>query len=70
MDTSHLNALMLRLSHESVRLANARTPQERELRSVWVAGIEQEIAREREFIGLGPDEASGMTDDELLAELT
>lgn len=57
-DTSHLDALQLRLSHERDRLARAKTEQEREMRRVWVAQIEKEIGLERD-----------MTDDELLAEL-
>lgn len=36
--TDHLSALRLRLSHERVRLAAARTAGERELRAVWVSG--------------------------------
>lgn len=62
--SDHLAALELRLSHERVRLQQAKTPAERELRQVWVAQIEKEIAGEREFIS-EPD----MTDDELLAAL-
>lgn len=64
-DRSHLDALELRLSHERVRLANAKSKSEKEMRAVWIAGIEKEIAREREFIGADVD----MSDDELLAEL-
>lgn len=65
---SHLSALELRLSNERVRLANAKTAKERELRLVWIAQIEKEIDREIEFIGRVAE--SDMTDDELLAALT
>ena len=65
---SHLSALELRLSNERVRLANAKTAKERELRRVWIAQIEKEIDREIEFIGKVAE--SDMTDDELLAALT
>ena len=43
-DTSHLDALQLRLSHERSYLAAAKSDGERELRSVWIAQIEREIA--------------------------
>lgn len=68
--TSHLAALELRLSHERDRLAASKTPKERELRRVWVAGIEKEIAAEKAFLGI-PDTAAQcvMSDDELLEEL-
>jgi hypothetical protein len=39
----HLDALELRLSNERIRLASATSPQERELRAVWVKQIEKEI---------------------------
>lgn len=68
-DLTHLNALNLRLSHERGYLARAVTGQEKALRTVWIAQIEREIARERAFLGLGPDAAPDMSDDELLAEL-
>lgn len=70
-DTSHLDALELGLSRERVRLANAKGDAERQLRTVWVAQIEREIARERRFIGLSDALAiEPLSDDELLAELT
>lgn len=65
--TTHLDALRLRLSNERVRLANARTAGERELRAVWVAGIEKEIRCE--MAGKFSDTLPTMTDAELLAEL-
>lgn len=52
IDYSHLDALNFGLSNERVRLANAKTEQERELRKVWVEGLEKEISRERVFLGL------------------
>ena len=70
-DTSHLDALQVRLSHERGYLAKAKKPGEIELRKVWIAGIEKEIAAEYRFLGIKPlslDEIL-MSDDELLAEL-
>jgi phosphosulfolactate phosphohydrolase-like enzyme len=58
---SHLDALNLRLSNERNRLATAKTVRERDMRKVWVAQIEKEIAFEV------PE--GQMTDDELLAAL-
>jgi hypothetical protein len=70
MDTTHLDALEARLSHERVRLAAAKTSGERELRTVWVRGIEKEIADERKFLGItDTPECDEMSDDELLAAL-
>jgi hypothetical protein len=65
---SHLDACELRLSHERVRLANARTASERAIREVWVAQCEREIAGERRRLGLD-DDAAPMSDDDLLAAL-
>lgn len=57
---AHLDALNLNLSNERMRLASAKTDAERQLRAVWVAQLEKEVAAEELFAG---------TDDELLAEL-
>lgn len=62
---THLSALELRLSNERGYLAKAKTEGERELRLVWIAQIEKEIAGERAFVVKQDD----MSDDELLAEL-
>lgn len=62
----HLDALELALSHERVRLANAGSVAERELRSVWVCQIEKEIAHECVFLDI---ELKPCSDDELLAKL-
>jgi len=70
-DTSHLDALKLRLSHERSYLAAAKTQKERAIRQVWIAQIEREIAAEMAFLGqtaIDP-EIAAMSDDELLAEL-
>lgn len=68
---SHLNALYLRLSNERGYLAAAKTEKEREIRIIWVAQIENEIAQERSFLGLSDDAcAEAISDDELLAQLT
>ena len=71
IDLSHLHALELGLSHERERLRKARTEREREMRAVWVAGYEKEIAAERTFLGLEPETAPdpNLTLDEILAEL-
>lgn len=62
---THLDALELRLSNERGYLAKAKTDGERELRKVWVAQIEKEIAGEAVFIAKRDE----MSDEELLAEL-
>lgn len=64
MDTTHLVALETRLSHEKARFAADGS----EIRKVWIAQIEKEISREREFLGID-GELPEMTDDEILAEL-
>ena len=46
----HLNVLNLMLSNERCRLARAKTSYEKELRKVWVNGIEKEIAGELVFL--------------------
>jgi len=68
MNTTHLNALELRLSHERTYLAQAKTQNERALRQVWITQIEKEIDGERKFLGLS-GELPEISDDELLAEL-
>lgn len=62
-DYAHMESLQIRLTNERERLANAKSDAERNIRSVWVAQIEKEIAFELGHI-------ANMTDDELLAELT
>ena len=69
MSTDHLNALNLRLWNEKVRLFNAKTVQDKELRAVWVKQIEEEIASELKILGLTEKSLPEMTDDELFAEL-
>lgn len=72
-DHSHLNALEFRLHNEEMRFCNYKTPEERELRGVWVAGIKREIAQERKFHGLPAIDYDldndEMTIDDILAEL-
>lgn len=68
MDTSHLTALHVRLSHERDRLAAAKSASERALRRVWITQIEKEIQGELAFLGMAED-LPEMSDDELLAEL-
>jgi len=69
MDATHLNALHLRLSHERGYLAAAKSAKEREMRRVWIAQIEKEIAGEQRFLGIESTPVE-MTDDELIKELT
>ena len=63
MNLDHLNALELRLSHERARPVT-------EIRKVWIAQIEKEIAGEKKFLGLQNVSANEMTDDELMAALS
>ena len=63
----HLEALELRMCHERARLAGATSKSEREIRAVWVAQIENEIARERTR---HPEPEETLTDDELMQALT
>lgn len=75
-DTTHYAALMTRLSHEKQYLLEAKTEQEKELRTVWIAQIEKEITQEVEFLkskGINvyseKSEVDSMSDDDLLNEL-
>jgi hypothetical protein len=69
MDTSHLDALELRLSHERQYLArDYKNEDTRALRTVWIAQIEKEISLERAKLGLS-DAIDAMSDDELLEAL-
>jgi hypothetical protein len=72
MDTSHLDALRVGLSHERARFDRAMNPGERALRAVWIAQKEREIAARVAFLGLpdAADDTADMTDDDLLAALT
>ncbi len=69
---AHLNALMVNLSNEKMRLANEQTGMGRQMRAVWVAQLEKEVAAERAFLGLLAEiaEAETISDDDLLAELS
>ncbi len=69
MTTSHLSALQVRLFNERTRLFVARTEGEREMRRVFVAQVEKEIAGEVARLGAEGDALPDMTDDELLAAL-
>lgn len=68
-DLSHLNALEIRLSHEREYLRKAKSQCEIDLRTVWIAQIEKEIADEMKFLGIDAPADCSLTDDELLAEL-
>lgn len=70
IDFSHLNALELSRGHEVGRIARATTEGEKKLRNVWLTQIEDEITRERDFLGLPTeDNEPSMSIDEILAEL-
>jgi len=69
MNTSHLEALQVRLSHERSYLAQAKTEKQRAMRRVWIAQVEKEIAGERKFLGLGAEVVPELSDEELMAEL-
>lgn len=70
MNTDHLAVLQNLLSNERARLAASKTSAERELRTVWVAQAERELAAEFAFLGMPTSEdLSKIDDDELLAEL-
>jgi len=68
-DTSHLRALEEGLAREVGRLADARTPEDRKLRQVWVDQRRREIAKEREHLGLPPESPVPESDDALLDAL-
>lgn len=63
---THLHALNLNLSNERIRLSNAKTNGEIQLRSIWIAQLEKEIAEEEIFLGINKLDIS---DDDLLADL-
>ena len=65
---SHLDALELSLSHERERLRLAQHPVEISYREIWVRQYEREIASEREFLSLPPEDAP-LTLDEMIAQL-
>lgn len=69
MSNEHLEALRLRLSHERVRLAKAKTEREKELYEVRVKQCEKEIEGELNFLGLKEETLPEMTADEIMAEL-
>jgi hypothetical protein len=68
-NTSHLDALNVRLSHERSYLLEAKTNQEKELRKVWISQIEKEIEKEKEFLNMKTFAPSAVSDDDLLNEL-
>ncbi len=70
-DTTHLTALLTRLSNENAYFAKAKTETEVELRKVWISQIEKEVEAEYKFLGLEPieSEIEEMSDDDILAEL-
>lgn len=69
MSTIHLDALNVNLSNEKIRLETAQSEIERQMRRVWIAQLEKEVAAERAFLGLSIESAECINDDDLLAEL-
>ena len=65
----HLSALRLRLAKERRRLADATSPIEANIRGIWVAQCEREVAAELKFLGLPADDTADMSADELFREL-
>lgn len=68
-DLTHLDALRARRIREQAYLAAAKSQREIELRTIWLAQIDREIADELRFLGLDAEPAD-MTDAELLAALS
>lgn len=62
--TTHLNALLIGLSNERARLANAKSQGEIDLRTVWVRQLEREVEAEEGFM-----QKYEVSDDELLSLL-
>jgi hypothetical protein len=65
----HIDQLKLRLTNERARLAKANDPLEIEIRKVWVANCEKELASEYDFLGIEQTPYVELNDDDLLAEL-
>lgn len=68
-DLSHLNALQCRLSRSRIALSEAKTDDERAMRTIWLKQCEKEIAGEMAFLGIVATELPEMTVDELFNEL-
>jgi len=69
INTSHLDALNVRLSNEHIYFAKAKTEKEKELRKVWIVQIEKEIAVEKKLLGIEDVEVAAISDKDLLNEL-
>lgn len=70
-DTSHINALELRLFHEREYHRQETTESGKALRAVWISQIEKEIASERRFLGIPESSPElNISDEDLLAELS
>lgn len=50
-------------------MANAKSAQEKELRTVWTAQLEKEIVAEQAFLGVVVTDSNAASDDDLLSEL-
>lgn len=64
-DTSHLDAIIERLTRERQRLDEATTDQDRAFRQRQIAQAERELAAEYEFLGINPPQS----DADILAAL-
>lgn len=63
---THIDTLNLHLSNERMRLGNAKSERERQMRRVWISQLKKEIADEEKFIGVSH---VNISDDDLLDEL-
>lgn len=70
-DTTHLTALITRLSNEKAALASATKQGEIELRTVWVSQCQKEINGEEKFLGMDLTDWNEpeLSDEDLMAEL-
>lgn len=68
-NTDHLAMLFQLLLNEKHRLDNAKSQQEKTIRSVFVAQIKKEIDGEYKFLGMPSQSAIEIDDDQLLEEL-
>lgn len=71
-DTTHLTALISRLSSEKAALGRATKPSEIELRTVWVRQCQKEINGEEAFLGMELTDwnAPELSATDLMAELS
>lgn len=75
-NTEHYAALITRLGNEKEYLSVAKSADEKELRSIWIKQIEEEIADEEEFLkskGINvysiSSDVDDISEDDLMKEL-